>query len=279
MLLAMSPSELRSGAVAGDLAPAAAGQFQVTMLKMGEGDVPGPEAFWMSHWDTWITLAFQVALIRCPGVVALVNTGPAADLEPMNAGWASFLGDRARFRRGAGEFILDQLGSHGVAPEDVTHIFLTPLQLYTVSNVLAFPNALIHIARRGWQHFHECKQHPHDNRDTSIPPGILADLVTTAWPRIVLLDDEQEIMPGLRTWWAGSHHRATIAVEADTAIGTAVITDAFFLVRNVEQNHPIGICENIYEAMAAHQRAARADIVLPLYDPANFTRFPGGRVS
>jgi hypothetical protein len=279
MLLAMSPSRVQSGTAAGDLAQAASAQFHVTMLKMGEGDVPGPEAFWMSHWDSWVTLDFQVALIRRPGVVALVNTGPAVDLEPMNAGWARFLGERARFRRTEGQFVLDQLGMHGVAPEDVTHIFLTPLQLYTVSNVLAFPNALIHIARRGWQHFHESKQHPHDQRDTSIPPGILVQLVTAAWPRVVLLDDEQEIMPGLRTWWAGSHHRATIAVEVDTGVGTAVITDAFFLLDNVVQNHPIGICENIYEAMAAHRRAAQADIILPLYDPANFARFPAGCVS
>src|SRR5665213_407661 len=207
--------------------------YRVTMLKVGSGDVPGPEAFWMSHWDEWITLDFQVALIRRPGVVALVNTGPAADLEPMNAGWVGFLGERARFRRADGEFILDQLRTQGIAPEEVTHILLTPLQLYTVSNVLAFPKALIHISKRGWRHLNETHQHPHDNRDTSVPPEILTELVTTVWPRVVLLDDEEEILPGLRTWWAGGHHRATYAVEVDTPAGVVVISDAFFLLDNV----------------------------------------------
>lgn len=253
--------------------------YQVTCLPMGTGEVPGPEVFWMNDWDTWYPLAFQVVLIRGNGIVALVNTGPAKDLESMNDGWASFLGERARLTRKPGEFLLDQLALHDVRPEDVTHIFLTPLQLYTVSNVLEFPRALIHISRRGWVHFNTSHDHPHDDRDTSIPPEILRELVTTAWPRVVLLDDEEEIAIGLRTWWAGSHHRATIAVEVDTSVGTIVISDAFFYLDNLTRNRPIGICENIYEALTAYERAGRADVILPLYDPSNFERFPGGVVA
>lgn len=253
--------------------------FSVVTLKMGSGDIPGPEAFWMSRWDEWITLDFQAVLIRGNGITALVNTGPAADLEPMNQGWTKFLGERARFRRKPGEFILEQLAAQDVKPEDVTHVLLTPLQLYTVSNVLAFPHARILISRRGWRHFHESREHPHDDRATSIPDHILTELVTTSWDRVDLLDDEEQIAPGLRTWWTGSHHRASIAVEVDTVIGTVVISDAFFLIENVERNHPIGICENIYEAMVAHERARRADAVLPLYDPKNFERFHGGVVA
>jgi hypothetical protein len=251
----------------------------VTCLPMGIGEVPGPELYWMSHWDEWFPLCFQVVLIRGEGVVALVNTGPADDIRAMNDRWAAVLGERARFRRGEGEFILDQLTRVGVDPDEVTHVLLTPLQLYTVSNVLAFPNASILISRRGWEHFHVTRSHPHDDRDTSIPPHILAELVGAAWPRVRLLGDEEEIAPGLRTWWAGSHHRASLAVEIDTAVGTVVVSDAFFYLENVERDHPIGICENIYEALAVHERARRADVVLPLYDPKNLERFPGGVVA
>ncbi|MBK5237910.1 MAG: hypothetical protein JJE28_02225 [Actinomycetales bacterium] len=233
----------------------------------------------MSGWDKWFTLSFQSILVRGNGVVAIVNTGPAEDLEPMNAGWASFLGERAKFSRGEGEFILDQLSQHGVSPLDVTHVFLTPLQLYSVSNVLAFPNARILISRKGWEHFHTTHEHPHDDRDTSIPPAILTEFMGDVWPRIVLLEDEETVVPGIRTWWTGSHHRASYAVEIDTPKGVVVTTDAFFYLENVELNHPIGICENIYEAMTAHARAKRADIILPLYDPKNFERFPGGIVA
>ena len=249
------------------------------MLPVGSSEIPGPELFWMSEWDNWFPLSFQVGLIRGPGVIALVNTGPAEDLEPMNRGWASFLGDRARMQREDGQFILDQLRDLGIQPTDVTHVILTPLQLYSVSNVLAFPNAEICISKRGWIHFHTTHIHPHDNRDTSIPPEIITHLVTDAWSRVRLLEDEDTIAEGIRTWWSGGHHRASLAVEVETSKGTAVLSDSFFYLDNVEKDHPIGISENIYECLAAHERARKADFILPLYDPKNFERFPGGVVA
>ena len=120
-------------------------EYKLTLLSMGCSEVPGPELFWMGQWDNWFRLQFQVGLIQGNGITAIVNTGPAKDLGPMNEGWVAFLGERVKFARQEGEYILDQLAKHNVKPEDVTHIFLTPLQLYSVSNVLEFQNAKIHI--------------------------------------------------------------------------------------------------------------------------------------
>jgi hypothetical protein len=45
-------------------------------------------------------------------------------------------------------------------------------------------------------------------------------------------------------------------------------------------DHPIGISENIYEAMACHARVrAHADVVVPLYDPGNLVRFADGVIA
>ncbi|GAA2755739.1 hypothetical protein [Actinopolymorpha rutila] len=255
-------------------------EFRVDVLPLGRGDVPGPELFWMSGWDEWHTLLFQSVLLRGDGVTALVNTGPARDLEPMNAHWEKVLGARARMRREPGEFVVDQLARFGVTPEDVTHVVLTPLQLYTVSNVALFTNARICVAERGWVHFHTTHAHPHDNRATSLPDDVLVHLVTEAWPRVRLLADEDELAPGLRTWWSGVHHRASVVVEADTPRGVVAISDSFFVLDNVEKNIPIGINENMYEAIAAYERVRRtADVIVPLYDPRNFERFTDGRVA
>lgn len=254
--------------------------YAVTTLPVGESIIPGPELFWMNRFDEWYPLTFQSVLIEGNGVVALVNTGPALDLEPMNAGWASFLGEKARMQRNEGEFILDQLAARDLSPDDITHVLLTPLQLYTVSNVLAFPNAEICIAKRGWTHFHTTHEHPHDNRATSIPDDILVELVTTAWPRVRLLEDEDLIADGLRTWWAGGHHRASIVVEVDTAVGVVAISDTYFHESNVTEGIPLGINENLYEVLDAYARVrTTADHILPLYDPKNFERFPGGVVA
>jgi hypothetical protein len=254
--------------------------FRVRTLAVGHSEIPGPELYWMRHWNEWFPLTFQVVLLRCDDTVVLVNTGPPADLTELNAGWESFLGPRAAMRRLAGEFVLDQLNRVGVLPDDVTHVVLTPLQLYTTGNVLAFPNAQICISERGWQHFHRTTAHPHDERRTSIPDELLVGLVTTAWPRVRLLADEDVVTAGVRTWWSGGHHRASIVVEADSAAGVVAISDTFFHLANVTSNHPIGISENIYESMACHERVARtANVIVPLYDPANFIRFPDGLVA
>jgi hypothetical protein len=154
-----------------------------------------------------------------------------------------------------------------------------PARDLTVSNVLEFPRATIYISKRGWLHFHSTHGHPHDNRNASIPPEILKELVTNAWDRLHLLEDEETVAPGIRCWWSGGHHRASFAVEVDTVKGVAVLSDTFFYLENVQKNHPIGISENIYESMTAYARAAKADIILPLYDPKNFERFEDGVVT
>ncbi|MGH3097065.1 MAG: hypothetical protein ACRDMV_13845 [Streptosporangiales bacterium] len=254
--------------------------YQVRLLPVGRSEIPGPELFWMSGWQEWYPLTFQVALIQGPGVVALVNTGPADDLDLLNERWSQVLGERALMRRDEGERPLDHLDRLGIAPSQVTHVILTPLQLYTVGNVLAFDEAQICIAERGWVHFHTTHAHPHDDRATSIPDDILVRLVTDAWPRVRLLADEDELAPGLRTWWCGTHHRASIVVEADTPAGTVAVSDAYFYLDNIEQDHPMGITENLYEAMATYRRVREQGLVpVPLYDPGNSGRFPGGKVA
>jgi hypothetical protein len=255
-------------------------EFSVNLLAVGDGDVPGPELRWMRGFDTWERLTFQVALLRFPGATILVNTGPPDDITELNAGWTSFLGARARLTRTADDFLLPRLAALGVSPEDVTHIILTPLQLYTVGNLLRFPRATVLISRRGWIHFHTTHEHPHDDRDASLPPDVLAHLVGEGWPRVRLLDDEDEVVPGVRTWWCGGHHRASIVVDVDTAAGVAAISDAYFHLANVTENHPIGITENIYESLACYERVrGTASTIVPLYDPANFTRFASGVVA
>ena len=254
--------------------------FDVHVLSVGRTEIPGPELFWMAEWDRWFPLSFNVVLIRGEGVTALVNTGAPADLGPLNEMWASILGPRARYERGPGETIEAGLASLGVRPDDVTHVVVTPFQLYSTAGIPLFGNAEICVSRTGWTHFHTTHEHPHDNRWTSFSPEVLVHLVTDAWDRVRLLADDDEVVPGLRTWWAGTHHRASLAVEIDSTAGTVVASDAFFHYENVEDNRVLGINESMYEALACYERTRRvADHIVPLYDPKVFDRYPGGVIA
>ncbi len=254
-------------------------RFGVRSLAVGRCQVPGPEVFWMSDFDMWYPLTFQVALIEGDGVTALVNTGPPADLGPINERWQAALGERGRLVREEHETISDNLARVGLEPGQVTHVILTPLQLYTTGNVLLFRNAEILISRRGWIQLHTAKQHPHDNRQMQMPSELLVQLVTDAWDRVRLLEDEDQVVDGISAWWAGTHHRATMAIDVDSTRGRVVISDAFFTYRNVETGPILGINESMEEAMVAYRRARLADHLFPLYDPEVFERHPGGVIA
>lgn len=255
-------------------------EYRVESLIVGHVEVPGPELFWMQEWGEWYPLRFQVVLIRAGDVVALVNSGTPSDLGPLNEAWTGLLGPRATMTRGDDEWIEKALASVGVTPADVTHLILTPFQLYTTSNVKLFTKAKICVSKAGWIHFHTTHNHPHDARWGSIPEDVLVHMVTEAWDRMVLLDDEDEVAPGIRTWNSATHHRASMVIEVETEVGVVAISDSFFYYENVEEGRILGITENMYEAMATNKRVlATADHIVPLYDPKVYDRYPGGVIA
>jgi hypothetical protein len=259
-------------------------RYGVRVLSAGSSLISGPEVFWMSNWGEELPLAFNVTLIQGQGVVALVNTSPPESdiytrerFPQMRYLHDTPHGDLVREPQQRLPAALDALG---LTPDDITHVLLTPLELYTTGTLDLFRTAQICITRRGWVHFHTTHDHPHDERWRSFPESTLVDLVTDSWPRVRLLDDEDEIAPGLRTWWSGAHHRESMVVEVDTADGTVAISDSFFYYENVEDGRMLGLCESMEEALTCNARVLRtAQHIIPIHDPKVFDRYPGGVVA
>ena len=254
--------------------------YTVDVLKMAEAEVPGPEVFWMSHWDKWETLFFQMVLIRGEGRTAIINTGPPADLTEINQAWRGFAGTRCQLKRTEEERPLNALARMGVDPEQVDYVLLTPLQAYATSNIPLFPNAKICFSRRGWiEDIMAPLPHLHVPRPLCIPNEVLKHLLFDAWDRVRLLDDEEEIFPGVHSWWAGTHHRSSVVYSINTAAGSVMAGDCAFKYENLE-GHPLGIAESIIEGQKTYSRIRKeAAIFLPIYDPAIQTRYPGGRIA
>jgi glyoxylase-like metal-dependent hydrolase (beta-lactamase superfamily II) len=255
--------------------------FSVRVVKMGQCDVPGPEVFWMSHWDQWFTLYFYMVVIQGGGKTAVINTGPPADLTALNEVWKHFAGDRCQLRRQEAERPAAALAAVGVDPAAVDYVLITPLQAYATANVTLFPNAQVCLSKRGWiEDYHVPKWPMHIPRELRIPDPVVKYLQFEAPDKLRLLDEEDEIIPGLRAWWAGVHHRSSMAYAIDTARGTVIATDSVFKYGNVEQNHPLGIMESMEECFRTYARLSReADLVIPLYDPEVLDRCPGGVVA
>jgi hypothetical protein len=259
-------------------------RYGVRVLDVGRSLIKGPEVFWMDRWDEELPLAFNCTLIQGHGITALVNTAP-----PETDAYARerFPAMRYLHEQPDGDLVRrpDQqlpaaLRALGVAPADVTHVLLTPLELYTTGSLHLFRSASICITRRGWVHFHTTHEHPHDERWRSFPEATLVDLVTASWPRVRLLADEDEVAPGIRTWWSGAHHRESMVVEVDTTAGTVAISDSFFYYENVEEDRMLGLCESFEEALCCYARVRRsADHIVPIHDPKVFDRYPDGVVA
>lgn len=246
------------------------------------GQVPGPEIFWMFRFKEWLPLKIYVLLIRGQGRTILINTGPPEDyLEHMNQVWREELGEPARIRVLPEHRIESVLARHSLSCQSVDTVILTPLQAYADGNIDKFPQAQICISRKGWIDLFApsvCDARRH----MAVPDRLLEYLVFDAWPkrRVRLLADEEEIVPGVKSIWVGTHHRSSLAVLVTTARGVVGYSDSVFYYENLERDHPLGIQESMEECRACYALLRReTNIVVSPYDPSNSKRFPGGRVA
>lgn len=235
----------------------------------------------MERFQDWTTLEFQMALIQGGGKTILVNTGFPDDIEGIAKGWRDYLGERAVLRRPEAWKTKAALKSAGIDPAQVELVLLTPLQLYTTGNLRLFPNAQICVSRRGWIEDIIAPTYPHHvPRAGCICDEDVSWLLGENQANLRLIQDFEEILPGLACRWAGVHHRSSQLVEVQTGKGLVILTDCAFHFANVEESRPLGIAESIIEAHSVYRDIrARAQHFVPLYEPKVRERYPDGIIA
>jgi glyoxylase-like metal-dependent hydrolase (beta-lactamase superfamily II) len=199
----------------------------------------------------------------------------------MNEVWRRELGDQAHMTVAADQQIHAVLERHQLTVDDIDVVIVTPLQAYALGHIDQFPRAQIAISRTGWEDllappFYDPRRH------MAVPDRLLRYLLFDAWydQRVRLLEDEDVLLPGIRTVWLGTHHRSSIGVFIETEVGLVAFTDTVFYYENLENDHPLGIQESMAECRIAYHRLRKeADIVVSAYDPKNRLRFPQGVVT
>ncbi len=254
-------------------------KYSVQAFSAGTFWVPGPEVYWMQHWNTREEMNVIIYLVRGGGQNILINTGPPQDLRVLNDAWQQFFGyPEAQIVRSEEQLPQNILRSQGLTTEDISTVIVTPLQAYATANIHLFRNAQICISRRGWiEDFQAPYYHLHVPRHLRIPPEVNDYLQNEGWEKLQLLADEDEILPGIRVFWAGVHHRSSLAVCIETEAGTVLLTDCFFKYGNIERGHYLGVMESMMEADASWARIRKeGDIIASIYDPEVFVRHPNG---
>ncbi len=126
-------------------------KYSVQAFNGGTFWVPGPEVYWMENWNQREEMNTLIYLVRGGGHNILINTGPPQDLTIINKAWLGFFGyPEAQIVRDDGQLPQNILRSHGLTPEDISMVLVTPLQAYATANIHLFRNATIGMSRK-WQ--------------------------------------------------------------------------------------------------------------------------------
>jgi glyoxylase-like metal-dependent hydrolase (beta-lactamase superfamily II) len=252
--------------------------YSVRAIKVAEADVTVGECFAFERVAEWQRLAYYLLVIEGENRTIVVNSGPPQDLTALNDAWRAYGrtllggpdGERVQLRVRPEERPAEALARAGVDPASVDDVIVTPLASYATGNLLLFTRARFWFSRRGWIDFHapDPELPRAGERRNYIPDDVLRHLVLEGAARVRLLEDEDEVAPGVETFWVGCHHRSSVAVKVRTSAGHVVHSDCFFLRRNVEENVPIGAAQSQLECYRAYARIRReADVLVPGYDP------------
>jgi hypothetical protein len=258
-------------------------RYSVRVLEYGRADVRGPEVFWMSHWDEWVTLGFSSVLVRNSTRCLLINGGMSVADPALDRLWEDYCGHpRARMRFGAP--VGDQLRSLGISPHEVTDVVLSPFQAYSVSDLQQFPGSTVHMLRSGWAEFlAPSRSHLREQtqaRELSVPRRVMDYLLFDAPRQINFLEDEDTVAPGVTSLAVGVHHAESLALTVQTSQGPVVWTDGIFTRENFTTRTPLGLTRSLEESSCLQAFLERSNaIILPAFDAALTEELPDGVVA
>lgn len=156
----------------------------------------------------------------------------------------------------------------GVSFNQVTHILLTHLHWDHMENNHLFPKAKIYVQRREIETaaapFYPLYYEPQD----------IGHLISDESDRLVFLDGDIEITPGVKAVFGGGHTLGSQMIYVNTSEGNAIITGD---IVNIYQNLEIRSVKELDVVgwvKAIKKIKHDADIILPMHDPEVLKRHP-----
>ncbi|MDG6929316.1 MAG: N-acyl homoserine lactonase family protein [Nitrososphaerota archaeon] len=163
------------------------------------------------------------------------------------------------------------LAGLGLKKEDVRKVVVTHLHIDHFTGYRHFPNARFYIQKREidfWRgdimRFQAARRAA--NRTMMLD---LVDMMSGG--RVVVVDGDAEVAPGVKVMLAGGHTPGLQMVSVATAGGTAVLaSDNAYLRYNIDKEEPVGYFWDLRECLLALERAkaeaSSADMVIPGHD-------------
>ena len=193
--------------------PFSLGEFDIYWLEGGRFQIDGgsmfgvvPKVLWQKRWpcdgDNYCDLADSVILVRTPEANIIIETGLGDKLTDKQ---------QKIFRLQQPWTIPASLATLGLSCDDISHVILTHGDFDHAGGVtrtgedgqpcLSFPKANYYLQRQEWQDI--CQ--PNRRSASTYWPQNFAGLVEGE--NLILVDGEQELLPGVRVELTGGHTR------------------------------------------------------------------------
>ncbi|MGW3809298.1 MBL fold metallo-hydrolase [Micromonospora sp. NPDC005113] len=257
--------------------------WQVDVLHYGTQRVPGAQVFYQAHWDEWQTFNFYVFLATGPDGVLLIDCGMDRP-DGLNAFIAGNMGEENCIRHvSTGGLVADLLAGRGLTPADVDAVALTHLHVDHSGNLAQFPRARVVLGRDGWDaHLRRRQTNPGMVGEPAFPRDALGAVDAAARDgRLLLGEDDEEVLPGLRVRTIGGHTDDSTGLVLDSTAGRLVFPgDTIWTYENLATDSPVGSSIDLgacFEAMAWAREAG--DELMPSHDPELLERHRGRVVS
>jgi len=253
-------------------------EYKIQICRNGTTKAPGPEMFFLQDWGKEYTLFTYLFILRGGGHTMLVDTG-CGDIQTINRLLHEEFAGKISFDLPEEETTPSILSREGVDPAKVDYVFVSHLHHDHASNVDLFPNAKLVLSKKGWLEYAR-KERPYYYAESLFPVRPIRYIASQPAEKLILIDEEREVLPGVTCFWVGGHTPCCMAVQVNTARGRVVFTsDVAFFERNVTEEHPIGMFYNLWECHEAYKQVKlKADIIITSHDPGVLERFPKGQI-
>jgi glyoxylase-like metal-dependent hydrolase (beta-lactamase superfamily II) len=215
------------------------------------------------EWENW-----YLWCIRGGADTVVVDTGADPELT------------RRRKKSPLFENPVDVLARVGVEAAAVKHVVLTHMHWDHVGGVHLFPQATFYMQEaeyRFWTQDPLAARPPFANLTDNASLEYLAGLEGTE--RLVLLNGDREILPGIECLSAPGHTPGLQAVAVDTALGKAILgSDAAHVFRNYDEDWPSAFSMDLAGCLRTYEKlrtiASSSDIIFPGHDVLMYDDYP-----
>ena len=227
----------------------------------------GAHLMWYRDWDKIEKINYYIWCIKGAGETVVVDTG----VTPQMAG-----------DRGLNGYVnpVEVLARINVKADELRHIIVTHMHWDHAGGVSLFPRATFYIQKneyRFWLEDPVAGRPPFKHVSDAASASYLSSIEST--DRLVLLEGDQSILPGIDCLLSPGHTVALQTVAVNTDSGTAIIgSDCAHVFRNYTQDWPSCLIVDLVGWMKTYdklrERVSSPDLLFPGHDRRLAENYP-----